>query len=170
MLQAHYRSTLDFSNEALQAAEKGMFRLFEAMKVLEKLEPSKESTLDIHDIIEDAWGALCDDLNSPVAIARLFDAVRFINLVNDGSESLNELNLQEMKDFMPYFVQQILGLKNESTIGSDLTTGLIDAILNIRMDAKRRKDFETSDRIREMLSGLGIEIRDTKDGVDWKIG
>jgi cysteinyl-tRNA synthetase len=170
MLQAHYRSTLDFSNDALLAAEKGMKRLSEALEVLDKLQPAKESTLDIHDIIQDAWAAMNDDLNSPVAIAKLFDAVRFINLVKDGNESLNELNLQELKEFMFYFVHHILGIKSEKASGSDLTDGLIDAILNIRMEAKRRKDFETSDRIREMLTGLGVEIRDTKDGVDWKIG
>jgi cysteinyl-tRNA synthetase len=169
MLQAHYRSTLDFSNEALAAAEKGLARLMDALEILETLDPGTQSTFDVHDVIENAWYAMADDLNSPVAIARLFDAVRFINSIKAGKEELNELHLQEMKEFMNYFVLDILGLKKQEQSGSDLSGEIIDAVLNIRLEAKKRKDFETSDQIRDALTKLGVEIMDTKDGFEWKI-
>ena len=168
MLQAHYRSTLDFSNEALGASEKGLERLFDALKLLEKLTPSGDSSVDIHDIIQGAWDALADDLNSPIAIARLFDAVRVINSVNSGKEELNELNLRELQEFMPYFTREILGLRQEEDSSSNMSANIIDAVLNIRQEAKKRKDFQTADEIRNALTRLGIEIMDKKDGVEWK--
>ncbi len=168
MLQAHYRSTLDFSNEALSASEKGMNRLFDALELLDKITASDVSTFDIHDIIEGTWDALSDDLNSPVAIARLFEAVRFINLMSEDREKLNELHLVEFKDFMFYVVHEILGLKNEKDSENDLSSEIIEAVLNIRQEAKKRKDFTTADQIRDALTALGIEIKDKKDGFEWK--
>lgn len=169
MLQAHYRSTLDFSNEALRASEKGMNRLFDALEILDKLEHSNESSFDIHDIIEGAREAMADDLNSPVAIASLFEGVKFINLMNEGKEQLNELHFQEFKDFMTHFVYDILGLKTEVAEGNDLSSEIIDAVLNIRLEAKKRRDFDTADQIRDALTNLGIEIKDKKDGFEWKM-
>ena len=169
MLQAHYRSTLDFSNEALIASEKGMNRLFEALEVLDNLTHSNESTFDIHDIIEGARDAMADDLNSPVAIAKLFDGVKFINLMKEGKEKLNALHFQQFKEFMNHFVFDVLGLKTEAEAGDDLTAEIIDAILNIRLEAKKRKDFTTADQIRDALTQLGVEIKDKKDGFEWKM-
>jgi len=168
MLQAHYRSTLDFSNEALSASEKGLKRLFEALEVLENIEPSKQSTVDVHDIIEGSWKAIEDDLNSPVAIAKLFEGVRFIHLVNEGKEKLNELHLQELKEFMPMFTREILGLLPEEKESNDKSSQIIEAVLKIRQDAKNRKDFRTADEIRDALTSIGIEIKDSKEGARWK--
>ncbi len=169
MLQAHYRSTLDFSNEALNASEKGMNRLFEALEVMDKLTHSNESTFDIHDIIEGARDAMADDLNSPVAIAKLFEGVKFINLMKEGKEKLNALHFQQFKEFMNHFVFDVLGLKAEAKAGDDLTAEIIDAVLNIRLEAKKRKDFTTADQIRDVLTQLGVEIKDKKDGFEWKM-
>ncbi len=168
MLQAHYRSTLDFSNPALIASEKGMKRLFEALRLMENLEHSNESTFDIHDITEGAISAMADDLNTPVAIAKLFEGVRFINLMNEGKEKLNALHLQEFKEFMNHFVFDVLGLTREDEDRDDQGAEIIEAILNIRLDAKKRKDFTTADQIRDALTQLGIKIKDKKDGFEWK--
>ena len=146
-----------------------MKRLFDALKVLDNLTHSDESTFDIHDIIEGAQVAMADDLNSPVAIAKLFDGVRFINLMEEGKEKLNELHFQQFREFMNHFVFDVLGLKTEATAGDDLTAEVIDAVLNIRLEAKKRKDFATADQIRDALTRLGIEIKDKKDGFEWKM-
>ncbi|MFW5820128.1 MAG: cysteine--tRNA ligase, partial [Bacteroidota bacterium] len=169
MLQAHYRSTLDFSNEALKASEKGLLRLFDAMDIVDKLTHSDSSSFDIHDIIEGAYKAMSDDLNSPVAIAKLFEGVRFIHLMNEGKEELTELHLEEFREFMKYFVDNILGLQKETPAGNEISAEIIDAILNIRLEAKKRKDFATADSIRDALTDLGIEIKDKKDGFEWKM-
>ena len=170
ILQAHYRSTLDFSNEALQAAGKGLSRLFEGMATMEKLQPAPASTVDIGPLITGAYFALLDDLNSPVAIGHLFDGVRIINTVMEGRETLNKDDLDKLRDFYRHFVNDILGLTREGAgNGTELTGKLIDVILEIRQEAKQRKDFATSDRIRDELTRMGVEIRDRKDGADWSI-
>ena len=168
MLQAHYRSTLDFSNEALQAAEKGLHRLMEAADTLENLQPGKESSADVEKFIADAYAAMNDDLNSPVAIAVLFDIVKLINRLKEGRDSLNEDSLMKLKDFYRLFIYDILGLQKEKEEhDAEINGKLVDTILQIRLDAKKRKDFETSDRIRDELTNLGVEIKDTKDGFEW---
>ena len=171
ILQAHYRSTLDFSNEALQAAEKGKERLFKAMETLEKLKPSEKSSVDIASLRNKCQEAMSDDLNSPVVIAHLFDGVRIINSVYDGKETLSENDLKELTSLFHKFVHDILGLRNEeqSAGRNELTTQLIDTILHIRQEAKTRKDFATADKIRDALTALGIIIKDKKDGVEWEI-
>lgn len=168
MLMAHYRSTLDFSNEALTAAEKGLDKLLTAVEDLQTIEVAKESTFDVKDTIEGCYRALYDDLNSPVAIARLFDAVRFINLMKEGREGLDELHLDELKAFMEYFLFDILGLQKTESRAGDLSDELIETILQVRLAAKERKDFQTADEIRNALSRLGIEIMDKKGGFEWK--
>ena len=170
MLQAHYRGTLDFSNDALKAAEKALSRLFEAMETLEQLTPSKESTVDVNDIIQGSYNALSDDLNSPVAIAQLFEGVKFINLIKEGKEKLDLLHLETFRDFYKYFISEILGLEKEDKAGSSqLTDELIRSLLEIRQDAKNNKDYQTADKIRKQLNDLGIEIKDEKEGTIWKI-
>ncbi len=171
MLQAHYRSTLDFSNEALQAAEKGLERLFHAMDTIEKIIPAEKSTIKIQDIGIKCKEAMDDDLNTPIVIGHLFDGVRTINLLNDKKESINRTDLDELKLIYKAFVFDILGLKNEKTVhaGKDLSHDLIAMILNIRQNAKENKNFQTSDEIRDKLNDLGIEIKDRKDGFDWEI-
>jgi cysteinyl-tRNA synthetase len=168
MLQAHYRSTLDFSNEALQASEKGLKRLMEAVKTLGKIYPGDKSSFNIKELIDDSFEALSDDLNSPTAIASLFDGVKIINSLKEGKESISSEDLKKFQAFYNTMVYDILGLKDEEMPADNKLTGqLVDFILNIRQEAKQNRDFKTSDRIREELKSFGIIINDKKDGVDW---
>jgi cysteinyl-tRNA synthetase len=171
ILQAHYRGTVDFSDEALQASEKGLQRLMEGMQVLDKLSPSKESTAHIGDIEQKCLQAMNDDLNSPMLIAHLFDGLRIVHLVNDGKETLSKPDLLRLQSVYHQFVWDILGLKDDQSAGqqTNLINGLINYVLEMRMQAKANKDFAASDQIRDMLNQLGVEIKDKKDGFDWKI-
>ena len=171
MLQSHYRNTLDFSNEALQAAEKGYKKLMESLSTLEKIKPSNTSTVDITAIEENFYSAMNDDFSSPVLIAYLFDAVRIINSCNDESESINSKDIEKLKELMHSFVFEILGLVDETKniSGSDVIEGLMRLILDIRKTARENKDWDTSDKIRDHLKSSGVEIKDTKTGVEWRI-
>jgi cysteinyl-tRNA synthetase len=169
ILQAHYRSTVDFSNEALQASERGLQRLMAGIRTLEKLHPSEKSTVETGDIAQNCYRAMNDDLNSPVVIAHLFDGLRIINLVNDGKETISEPDLLKLKETYHHFAFDILGLKEEKKDSAELVEGLVNHILEIRMQAKAKKDFATSDSIRDMLNKLGIEVKDRKDGFDWNL-
>jgi cysteinyl-tRNA synthetase len=170
ILQAHYRSTIDFSNEALQASEKGLERLFAAAEVLEKLPVSNESTVDVAALKEKCFDALNDDLNSAVAIAHLFDGVRMINSVKTGQEKISETELTDLKQFFNTMVYEILGLKTETTRGgNEIMDKVIDLVLNLRQEAKSSKDWATADKIRDELNALGVEIKDTKDGFEWSL-
>ncbi|HSH51018.1 MAG TPA: cysteine--tRNA ligase [Bacteroidales bacterium] len=169
ILQAHYRSTVDFSNEALQAAEKGLERLLKAGKVLQQLHAGKESTINIDELRENCSQAINDDLNSPILIAHLFDAVRLIYLIKEEKEKINETDLEQLKNIFQTFVYNILGLQEEQSDSSELTSELIDMILNLRLEAKKNKDFATADKIRNELTQKGVIIKDTKDGYEWEI-
>lgn len=172
ILQAHYRSTIDFSNEALQASEKGLERLMNAVKTLNELSTSENSTIDISTLKEKCFAALNDDLNSPIAIAHLFDGVKMINSVKAGTEKISKADLAELKLFYHSMVLDILGLKPEQTADSgesELLKGTVELLIKLRNEAKANKDWTTSDKIRNELNTLGIEIKDTKDGVEWKI-
>lgn len=168
MLQAHYRSTLDFSNEALDAADKGYKRLMTAIGLLDKIVPSAKSDFgDIEDLRKRSYAAMDDDFNSPVLIAELFEAVRMINSIYDGKLRINQEDLDIFKRYMHEFVSDILGLKNDMVRGSDDTDQLMQMIINLRNEAKQNKDFVTSDKIREQLSVIGIQLKDSKDGTLW---
>jgi cysteinyl-tRNA synthetase len=171
ILQAHYRSTIDFSNEALQAAEKGFQKLMKAIESLGKLKLSDHSTIDVNKLKEKCYEALDDDLNSPVVLSHLFEGVRLINSAVDGTEKIDAPGLESLKELFNIFVFKILGLKDESAGKGDekLTGELIDIIVNLRQDAKNRKEFDVSDKIRQELNKLGVSIKDRKDGVDWEI-
>ncbi|MFP4025211.1 MAG: cysteine--tRNA ligase [Thiohalospira sp.] len=168
ILQAHYRSTVDFSNEALQGAEKGLERLLKAGKVLQQLKTDKESTVYISELMENCYQAMNDDLNSPILIAHLFEAVRLIHLIKEGKEKIDSNNLGQLNELYQTFVYEILGLREEESNSSELTAELIDMILNLRLEAKKNKDFATADKIRDMLTQKGIKIKDTKDGFEWE--
>ncbi|MBW6533717.1 MAG: cysteine--tRNA ligase [Mariniphaga sp.] len=173
ILQAHYRSTIDFSNEALQASEKGLERLFTALETLEKLPVSEQSTVDVAGLKEKCFAALNDDLNSAVAIAHLFDGARMINSVKAGQQKISDSDLKELKSFFHTVVFEILGLKPE-TAGAqngsnEIVNKIIDLVLNLRLEAKARKDWATSDKIRNELNALGVEIKDTKEGFEWSL-
>ncbi len=171
ILQAHYRSTVDFSNEALLAAEKGLQKLMKAMETLNKLNASEKSTTDISPLRKKCYEALNDDLNSPVLLSHLFEGVKIINSVNDGTEKLSISDLDSLKNMFHTFVIEILGLKDEIITRTDekLTGDLVNVILDLRQDAKSRKEWSLSDKIRQELNKLGIIIKDKKDGVDWEI-
>jgi len=173
ILQAHYRSTLDFSNEALQASEKGLKRLLEAHETLRNLQPAQKSTANIQHIEKSCYQALNDDFNSPLAIASLFDAVRIINSAKDGKEFLDEADLNNLKATFDTFLIDILGLKSESASESkkfhDLVGSLMQMVLELRQNARQNKDWQTSDKIRNELSRLQIEVKDGKDGASWSL-
>lgn len=169
ILQAHYRSTLDFSNEALQAAEKGMERLMNAWSTLEKLKASEKSSVDISNLRKKCYEAMNDDFNSPKVIAELFEGVRVINLVNDGKETLSADDLQQLRETFDSFLGEILGLKQEGAAGEtgETVEGLMQLVLDLRKNAKTAKDFATADKIRDDLNHIGISVKDTKDGAIW---
>ena len=171
ILQAHYRSTVDFSNEALQAAEKGLQKLLKAGDTLSKLKPSSDSTVNVDELMKKCYGALDDDINSPVLLSHLFEGVRIINSVADGTEKMDTQSLESLKYLYKTFVFDILGLVNE-TMGQDdqkLTDELMKIIIDLRQDAKNRKEWELSDKIRRELNQLGITLKDLKDGAEWDI-
>ena len=173
ILQAHYRSTLDFGNEALIAAEKGLKRLLQAMDTLGRINPSEKSSADISNLEENCYKALNDDFNSPVAIAHLFDAVRIINSVSDGKDTISPEDLETLKRVFRNFVEEIFGLKSEvaseGTQTETLLHGIMKLLLEIRQQVKDQKDYATSDKIRDQLASLKIAVKDSKEGATWEL-
>ena len=169
ILQAQYRSTLDFSNEALQAAEKGYERLMKAVSTLKKIKPSEASSVDISGVEARCTAAMDDDLNSPMVISELFDCVRTINQIYDGKQTISAVDLAELRRVVDLFVFDILGLRDDlAGDNSQMLSSVVDMILNIRMEAKNAKDWATSDKIRDGLAAIGIKVKDRKDGFDWE--
>ncbi len=171
ILQAHYRSTLDFSNEALQAAQKGLQRLMEAYGRMDKLVPGDKSDFNIAEWCEKCHEALNDDLNSPILISHLFEAVKWINSMVAGQATLTADDLKLFTQSMHLFVEEILGLKNslDAKGGGEILKNVIDLLLNLRMEAKARKDWATTDKIRNELQAMGVLVKDTKDGFEWEL-
>lgn len=171
ILQAHYRSTLDFSNEALQASGKGMTRLMKAMAMIPALPVSEKTSFDLPGWKKNCYEALDDDLNTPVMIAHLFDMVRIINLVKEGKESIASNDRETLENQFRIFTTDILGLRDDtvSDSGNRLLPEVIGLILAIRQEAKANKNFILSDRIRSELGRLGITIRDGKEGAEWEL-
>jgi cysteinyl-tRNA synthetase len=171
MLQAHYRSTLDFSNEALLAAEKGLARLFDGVETLERITPSPESTVDLDQLQQSFYDAMDDDFNSPIAISHLFDGIKAINQAASGNQSMTEKDIEQCRQFYGVAVQDILGLVPEGERSGDqeLTGKLVDLLLQMRTEARNNKDFDMADRIRDEMARLGIEVMDTKEGFEWKL-
>ncbi|MFO8235744.1 MAG: cysteine--tRNA ligase [Bacteroidales bacterium] len=171
ILQAHYRSPLDFSNEALQAAEKGMEKLFKAEETLETLKSSNKSNIDAGDLEQKFYEAINDDLNTPVLFSHIFDMVRIINSIKDEKTKATNEDIKKLKGLYKTFVHDILGIEKEEKTKEEsrLTEELIELLLNLRLEAKKRKDFETADKIRNALTKKGIVVKDTKDGFEWEI-
>ena len=171
LLQAHYRSTIDFSNEALQAAEKGYKKLMKAKEALYSLKPSSESTADISSLKQKCYEAMDDDLNTPGLLSVIFEGVRLINSVNDGGEKLTNADLESLKNLFDIFVFEILGLKDEtaSRVNEKLTDDLMRIIIDLRQQAKNSKEWALADHIRQELKKAGISLKDLKDGADWEI-
>jgi len=171
ILTAHYRSTLDFSNEALKAAEKGLLRLFDAISKLNQLNTSNKTNYDVEGLEKKCYDALNDDLNSALVISNLMDAVRFINTVFDGKETITEQDKNKLTGIFKLFVEDILGLKEEKTEESNtkIIEGLLEIIQSIRIQAKTNKDYAYSDKLRNDIRNIGIELKDLKNGFEWKI-
>lgn len=171
MMQTHYASTLDFSNEALQASEKGFNRLMESYSTLEKLSASANSTFDIARIEQDCYAAMNDDFNTPILIAHLFECARIINSVNDKKGSLTQNDIDLLKRIYKNFIVEVMGLKREEDSGKSAQAldGVMHLVLDMRKKAKENKDFATSDLIRDQLAKSGIQVKDAKDGSTWTL-
>ena len=172
ILQAHYRSTLDFSNEALQAAEKGLKKLMTAMETLQTISTAKGFTSQrgetFKELEQKCYDAMNDDLNTPIVIAHLFEAVRIVNSVKAGTEQISEEDKNILKKIFNDFVIEILGLKQEATTNDNSALdGVMNILIELRNEAKLKKDFGTSDKIRDELSKIKITLKDTKDGAVW---
>jgi len=168
VLQAHYRGTLDFSNDALLAAEKGLAKLYSAVKTLDKLSAGANSTENVNEWIAKCYEAMNDDLNTPRLIAELFDITHLINAIHTGTASLNADDLILLKHYFHTFLFDILGMKLQSGKQSDLTESLMTVMLNIRQEAKLNKNWTMADAIRDQLMQLNIVIKDTKEGAIWE--
>lgn len=168
MLQAHYRSILDFSNEALLASEKGFNRLMDAYHLLEEIKASENSTYDVAAWKQTCYDAMNDDFNSPILIAQLFEAVKQINNLKDGRAQISAEDLEDLKITMEAFIFDVLGLVDAAEAGNDETgnklSGTIDLLIKLRAEARANKDFATSDKIRDELLSLGIQLKDGKEG------
>ena len=174
ILQAHYRSTVDFGNEALQAAEKGLQRLTDAVKNLKRITPSKATNgIDDKDLRQKCYDAMNDDLNTPIVIAHLFDAARMVNLLVDKKATITAADLEELSSIFHLFLFELLGIKEESGENNkareEAYGKVVDMVLEQRQQAKANKDWATSDKIRNELTALGFEVKDTKDGFTWNL-
>ena len=173
ILGAHYRGTVDFSNEALKAAETGLQRLLDADALLDGLPASSATSVsEVRGLGERAYAALNDDLNTPIVIAELFDAARIINSVHHKQATITAEDLEELRTSYRLFLHDLLGLRDERLsegASSEAFKGAIDLLLSLRQEAKSRKDWATSDKIRDELTALGFVIKDTKEGTEWSL-
>lgn len=171
MYQAHYRSILDFSSDALEAAEKGYNRLMDAINQLDKLPTGNKTTLDITSWKQSCYDAMNDDFNSPILIAHLFEAAKFINSVKDDKASITAGDLNTLKTTLHAFVFDVLGLQEE-VAGNQNTgklSGTVELLIKLRNEARANKDFATSDKIRNELAAIGIQLKDGKDGTTFSL-
>lgn len=166
MLQAHYRSILDFTNNGLLASEKGFYRLMDAVNILDELQPSSTSTFDISEWKAKCYEAMNDDFNTPIVIANLFEAVKFINQIKEGNATITTDDLEILKQTIQAFVFDILGLVNvtKADTSTDKLSSAIELLIRLRQEARANKDFAMSDKIRDELAAAGIQLNDGKDG------
>lgn len=174
ILQAHYRSTVDFSNAALQAAEKALQKITDSYRRLQNLQPADKSNIEVPDFLTACQEAMDDDLNTPQVIAQLFEASKIINSATDGSAKLSKEDIDRLKEVFDMFLIDILGMKiaddSENAEAVKAYEGAVDLLMEIRGNAKAQKDWTTSDLIRNKLTELGFNIKDTKNGVEWRLG
>ncbi|RAR46281.1 cysteine--tRNA ligase [Flavobacterium lacus] len=171
MLQAHYRSVLDFSNDAIVSSEKGFNRLMEGMDLLDKLKTDSSSTLDISAWKKSCYEAMNDDFNTPILIAQLFEGIRFVNLINDGKETITENDLNELKATLKGFIFDVLGITDEQAANdnSEKLEGVVNLMIQMRNEARANKDFALSDQIRDQLLSVGIQLKDGKEGTSFSV-
>ena len=172
ILQAQYRSTVDFSNDALQAAEKALQKMLDIYRRLQNLLPAEKSTVEVPDFMTQAYEAMDDDLNTPIVIATLFEAGKIINSATDGNAKLNAEDLSRLRLLFDTMLVDLLGIKTGTDeAGADIKPfeGAVDLLMDIRKNAKEQKDWATSDLIRDKLAALGFNVKDTKQGVEWSL-
>lgn len=171
MMQAHYTSILDLSNDALLASEKGFQRLIEAMDTLDGLETGDQSDFDLATWKAQCYDAMNDDFNTPILIAQLFEAVKHINLIKEGKESITQNDKSVLTQTLNAFVYEVLGLERqkEGLGASNKLSGVVELLIALRDEARANKDFETSDKIRDRLANLGIQLKDGKEGTTFSV-
>lgn len=170
MLQAHYRSNLDFTDDAIAAAEKGFVRLMEAFDTINEITPSTTSSIDLKAWISLCYDAMNDDFNTPILIAQLFEAVRYINLLKENKETITAEDLALLTKTMESFLFDVLGLTNEKAVGNtEKLDSVVNMLIGMRNEARANKDFALSDKIRDQLTILGINLKDGKDGTTFTI-
>jgi cysteinyl-tRNA synthetase len=171
MLQAHYRSILDFTNNGLLASEKGFYRLMDAVNVLDDLQALATSTFDISEWKDKCYEAMNDDFNTPIVIANLFEAVKFINQIKEGNATINFDDLETLRQTINAFVFDILGLVNVTKVdtSSDKLSSAVELLIRLRQEARANKDFAMSDKIRNELAAAGIQLNDGKDGTTFSL-
>ena len=170
-LQAHYRSVLDISNEAMLASEKGLFRLLEGVKLLETVSSNATTSFSVSDWIKSCYEAMNDDFNTPILIANLFEGIKYVNLINDGKETISSVDLELFSKTIHSFLFDVLGLKDEKETesNSEKLEGVVNMLINMRNEARANKDFAMSDQIRDQLIALGIQLKDGKEGTSFSI-
>lgn len=171
MMQAHYTSILDISNDALLASEKGFNKLMEAINTLDSLDEGKETDFDVLAWKQSCYDAMNDDFNTPILIAKLFDAVKRINLIKEGKESISSADQAVLRETIHSFVFDVLGLENKKSSAADTEklSGTVELLIQLRKNARENKDFDTSDSIRDQLAALGIQLKDGKEGTTFSL-
>ena len=167
MMQAHYRSNLDFTQDALNAAEKGFSRLTDALHLVEKLKTSAQSSFNVQELVASFYTAMDDDFNAPILIANIFEAVKRINLINDGNETITKEDLELLSVEMKKFLFDVLALQIGSVNNDSKLSPVMDLVLELRQEAREKKDWPTSDKIRDGLAAAGIVVKDGKEGTSW---
>jgi cysteinyl-tRNA synthetase len=172
MYQAHYRSILDFSSEALEASEKGFNKLMDAYRFLGEIKTSEKSSIDIDSWKKSCYDAMNDDFNSPILIANLFETVKFVNLLKDEKETISANDLKTLKQTLSDFLFDVLGLEDtisENSKDGEKLSGAVELLIQLRNQARANKDFATSDKIRDELAAKGIQLNDGKDGTTFQV-
>lgn len=167
MMQAHYRSNLDFTSDALNAAEKGFTRMSDAMQLISKLKVSSTSSFNVDELIASFYAAMNDDFNTSILVANLFEAVKRINLINDGNDTITKEDLSKLETEMLRFIYDVLGLQITTENSNEKLAPVMDLVIDLRQQARENKDWSTSDKIRDGLAAAGITIKDGKEGTTW---
>jgi cysteinyl-tRNA synthetase len=167
MMQAHYRSNLDFTQDALNASEKGYSRLMEAIKLLSKITTSETSSIQVSELVDSFYNAMNDDFNTPILIANLFEAAKNIYLINDGKATITASDRDFLTNEMNGFIAGVLGLQTSSENNDSKLAPVMDLVLDLRQEARSNKDWTTSDKIRDGLAAAGIVVKDGKEGTTW---
>jgi cysteinyl-tRNA synthetase len=172
IMQAHYRSVLDFSDDALQASEKGFYRLMEGVNLLKSIKESSTSSFEIQKWIDSCYAAMNDDFNTPILIAQLFEAVKYIHQLKEGKETLSSEDLEVFKSTINAFVFDVLALEDTGATAdanTDKLSGALDLLIKLRTEARANKDFATSDQIRDALLDMGVQLKDGREGTTYSV-